>query len=71
MHLVQIRREDGGLAEPMGRMRAWLDAHNIKPTLFDFDEQVFRLEFATAREAVDFAGAFDGWFGSNREKLAA
>jgi hypothetical protein len=52
-------------------MRDWLDVHEIEPRCFGFDARAFRVEFATAREAVSFAGAFDGWVGGERETLAA
>jgi hypothetical protein len=55
----------------MSRMRDWLDIHEIEPRFFGFDARVLRLEFATAREAVSFARAFDGWVGGEREILAA
>ena len=72
MHLVEIRREGGeGLAETMSRMRDWLDAHAVEPEFFGFDDAEFRLGFASAREAVTFARAFDGRFGSDPGTLAA
>ncbi len=71
MHVVEIRRDSDDLVGPMGRMRDWLDAHEIEPRFFGFDVRVFRLEFATAREAVSFARVFDGWVGGEREMLAA
>ncbi|MBV8492025.1 MAG: hypothetical protein JO162_00940 [Alphaproteobacteria bacterium] len=52
-------------------MRDWLDAQEVEPRLFVFDARVFRLEFATAREAALFARAFDGVVGSERQRLAA
>jgi hypothetical protein len=55
----------------MSRMRDWFDANGIEPTLFAFDTAAFRLGFATAREAVNFARAFDGRFGSDPDRLAA
>jgi hypothetical protein len=71
MHVVEVRRNGGDLAGPMSRMRDWLDIHEIEPRFFGFDARVLRLEFATAREAVSFARAFDGWVGGEREILAA
>ena len=71
MHIVEIRREGDGLAEAMSRMRDWLDNHGIEPEFFGFDEAAFRLGFATARDAVNFARAFDGRFGSDPDQLAA
>ncbi len=71
MHLVEVRRDTPDLAGPMGGMRNWLDIHEIEPRFFGFDARVFRLEFATAREAVSFARAFDGWVGGERETFAA
>jgi hypothetical protein len=71
MHVVEVRRNGADLAGPMAHMRNWLDVHEIEPKFFGFDVKVFRLEFATAREAVSFARAFDGWVGGEREPLAA
>jgi hypothetical protein len=34
MHIVEIRRDVGDVAEPIGRMRNWLDEHRIAPQLF-------------------------------------
>ena len=34
MHIVEIRRDVGDVAEPMGRVRNWLDEHRIAPQLF-------------------------------------
>ena len=42
MHVVEIRRDSDDLAGPMGRMRDWLDAHEIEPRFFGFDVRVFR-----------------------------
>ena len=36
MHIVEVRRDGGDVAEPMGRMRNWLDEHRIAPQLFTF-----------------------------------
>ena len=44
----------------MGRMRAWLDDHQIVPRLFRLDDDVFRLEFEAETEAASFADAFAG-----------
>jgi hypothetical protein len=71
MHVVEIRRNGEDLAGPMGRMRDWLDIHESEPKFFGFDARFFRVAFATAREAVAFARAFDGWVGGERETLAA
>jgi hypothetical protein len=71
MHFVELRRDNDDLARSMGRMRDWLDVQEIEPRFFGFDVKVFRLGFATAREAVSFARAFDGWVGGERETLAA
>jgi len=71
MHVVEVRRDGADLAEAMGRMRNWLDVQEIEPRFFGFDARLFRLGFATAREAVSFARAFDGWVGGERETLAA
>jgi hypothetical protein len=71
MYIVEVRRDGDELAGPMGRMRDWLDAQQIEPRLFEFDGTIFRLEFATAREAAAFAHAFDGQVGGDRGKLAA
>ena len=56
MHIVEVRRVGRDLAGPMGRMRSWLDDHQILPRLFQLRRVVFHLEF----EAIAFAGAFDG-----------
>ena len=58
MYVVEVRRGGEGLAEAMGRMRHWLDAHAIEPRLFQFNRVVFRLEFEAEGEAVAFAAAF-------------
>lgn len=71
MHIVEIRREGDSLAEAMSRMRDWLDTNGIEPEFFGFDVSVFRLAFATARDAVNFARAFDGRCGSDPDRLAA
>lgn len=71
MHIVEIRRDSDGLTEAMSRMRDWLDTHGIEPKIFGFDAGVFRLGFATARDAVSFARAFDGSCGSDSDRLAA
>jgi len=71
MHVVEVRRDRSDLAGAMSRMRDWLDAQEVEPRLFVFDARVFRLEFATAREAALFARAFDGVVGSERQRLAA
>ena len=69
MHVVEVPRDGDDLAMPMSHMRDWLDVHDIEPKFFGFDARVFRLEFATAREAVFFARAFG--VGGDRETLAA
>jgi hypothetical protein len=71
MHVVEIRRYSDDLVNTMSRMRNWFDVHDIEPRFFAFDAKVFRLEFTTAREAMSFARAFDGWVGGERETLAA
>ena len=57
MHIVEIRRDVGDVAEPMGRMRNWLDEHRSSRNLH---RTVFRLEFAAGTEATAFARAFGG-----------
>jgi hypothetical protein len=71
MHLVEISRDGEGLAASMSRMRDWFDANGIEPAFFGFDAEAFRVGFATARQAVTFARAFDGRFGSDPDQLAA
>jgi hypothetical protein len=62
MYIVEVRRD--ALAQPMGEMRAWLDAHRIDLKVFKTtigtNYVAFRLEFQSASEAADFAHAFDG-----------
>jgi hypothetical protein len=60
MHIVEVRRVGRDLAGPMGRMRSWLDDHQILPRLFQLRRVVFHLEFEAEAEAIAFAGAFDG-----------
>jgi hypothetical protein len=60
MNVVEVPRAGGDVAEPMRRMRSWLDTHRIAPLLFRLDREVFYLEFGTKAEAMAFADAFDG-----------
>jgi len=60
MHVVEVHRSGNDLVEPMGRMRNWLDAQRMTPRLFEFNARVFRVAFATTREAAAFADAFGG-----------
>jgi hypothetical protein len=60
MHVIEIRRGAEDMAGAMGRMRAWLDDHQIVPRLFRLDDDVFRLEFEAETEAASFADAFAG-----------
>jgi hypothetical protein len=60
MHIVNVRRADGRLAETMSQMRNWLDHREIRPSLFDLQRACYRLEFVMASDAVAFAGAFGG-----------
>ena len=60
MHIVEVRRNGGDVAEPMGRMRNWLDAHRIAPQLFHLHQTVFRPGVAAGTEATAFARAFGG-----------
>jgi hypothetical protein len=63
---ILIEDEDA-LTEQMAAMRAWLDHRRLEPAVFRYTFQaspargmVFRVEFVTAAEAVEFAGAFGG-----------
>jgi hypothetical protein len=64
MHIVEIRREGDGLAEPMTQIRIWLDHQGIQPSVFRLslipEGTLFRLEFKIATEAETFAQAFGG-----------
>ena len=64
MQIVEVRHGGEALAGPMAEMRDWLDARRIAPKLFKMSVHsngiVFRLEFATAADAADFAAAFHG-----------
>ena len=71
MHIVEVRREGGGLAEMMIQMRGWLDHHQVVPHLFRVDENVFHLEFVTEHEATVFTIAFHGHVVGELEVLAA
>ena len=42
MHIVEVRRDIGDAAEPMGRVRNWLGEHRITPQLFHLHQTVFR-----------------------------
>ena len=42
MHIIEIRRDIADVAEPMGRVRNWLDEHRIAPQLFHPHQTVFR-----------------------------
>ena len=64
MQIVEVRPSGDALAGRMAEMRDWLDARRIAPKLFKMgvhsNSVVFRLEFATADDAADFATAFHG-----------
>jgi hypothetical protein len=64
MYIVEIRRDDDGLAEPMAQFQIWLDCERIQPSVFRLSlvpgGTIFRLEFREASEAEAFARAFDG-----------
>jgi hypothetical protein len=60
MHVIEVRRDGENVAGAMGRMRAWLDDHQIAPRLFRLDDDVFRLEFEAESQAAAFADAFTG-----------
>ena len=59
-HVVEVRRDDGGLVELMSLVRSWLDHRNVAPAWFRIDGDMFHLEFATESVAVAFARAFGG-----------
>src|SRR5260370_23854327 len=71
MHVIEVRRGGEDVAGAMGRMRAWLDDHQIAPRLFRLDDDVFRLEFETETEAAAFADAFAGHLTSLSDTPAA
>jgi hypothetical protein len=65
MHLVEILRHGVDLGPAMAQMRAWLDHRHAEPSLFELaflpDREIrFRLQFQDARDALAFAGVFDG-----------
>ena len=64
MHVVEVRRDGDGLAEPMADIRTWLDHQRIQPSVFRLSltpgATVFHLEFKAASDAEAFAQAFDG-----------
>jgi hypothetical protein len=45
MNIVEVRRDGGDVAHPMGLMRSWLDAHHVTSNLFRLDGEFFHLEF--------------------------
>ena len=59
MQIVEVRPSGDALAGRMAEMRDWLDARRSAPKLFKMgvhsNSVVFRLEFATADDAADFA----------------
>jgi hypothetical protein len=64
MHTVEIRRFRERVSGAMAEMRTWFDHHRIQPTLIQISfhpgkETRFRLTFGSAREAHDFAQAFN------------
>ena len=64
MHIVEVRHSGDALAGSTAEMRDWLDARRIAPKLFKMavhsNSVVFRLDFAIAENAADFAAAFHG-----------
>ena len=64
MYVVEFRHDGDGLAEPMAKIRTWLDRERIQPSVFRLSlilgATIFRLEFKAATEAEAFARAFGG-----------
>jgi len=64
MYIVEFHHEGDGLAEPMERLRMWLDREHIQPSVFQLSliprGTIFRLEFNIVSEAEAVARAFDG-----------
>jgi len=60
MNIVEVRHESGDVANLMGLMRSWLDAHRVAPNLFRINGDFFHFEFGAQDEATAFAAAFDG-----------
>ena len=64
MYIVEVCHDGDGLAEPMAKIRTWLDRERIQPSVFRLSlipgRTIFRLEFECASEAEAFAGAFAG-----------
>jgi hypothetical protein len=76
MHIVEIRHNGDGLAEPMAQIRTWLDHQQIVPSIFRLSlvpqGTIFRLEFKILSEAEVFAEAFGGQIiGSERTGTVA
>ncbi len=60
LHVVELPIGDGNLADPMNRVRAWLDHHRFEPDGFQFTEAgdrpgLCRVFFKFAAEAQAFA----------------
>src|SRR5437868_13993078 len=64
MYIVEVRHDGDGLAQPLARVRTWLDRERIQPSVFRMSlvlpATIFHLEFKTASEAEAFARAFAG-----------
>ena len=64
MYIVEFRHHGDGLAEPMAKIRAWLDHQRIQPSVFRLSlvpgGTVCRLEFRATSEAEAFARALGG-----------
>jgi hypothetical protein len=60
MHVVEISRVDGKLAETMRPMRGWLDNCDLGSLLFRLTAACHRLEFVEESDAAVFAHAFSG-----------
>lgn len=64
MYIVEIRRKNDDLADPMAQFRTWLDNKGIQPTVFRLSlvpqGTIFRFEFRIISEADAFAQTFAG-----------
>ena len=64
MYIVEVRHDGDGLAQPLARVRTWLDRERIQPSVFRMSlvlwATMFRLEFKAATDAEAFARAFAG-----------
>ena len=64
LYVVEFGSFGGDIGAVMSNMRTWLDHQRSQPVFFSQmsgkDGPIFRLEFASEREALAFVGAFGG-----------